>query len=98
MAFNIILDALTLAMQRLESLSDLSVRLQRLEHLDSALKKPVADGIDDRCRFAIFGPVVEVKGLWKSKVFMCFTVFWVGLYCFCSSCVQVCVFVCRWVL
>jgi len=48
MAFNIILDALTLAMQRLESLSDLSVRLQRLEHLDSALKKPVADGIDDR--------------------------------------------------
>ena len=59
MAFNIILDALTLAMQRLESLSDLSVRLQRLEHLDSALKKPVADGIDDR-RLRFFS--VEARG------------------------------------
>lgn len=37
MAFNIILEALTLAMHRLESLSDLAVRLGRLEHLDAAL-------------------------------------------------------------
>lgn len=37
MAFNIILEALTLAMHRLESLSDLAVRLGRLEDLDAAL-------------------------------------------------------------
>ncbi|CAK9082782.1 unnamed protein product [Durusdinium trenchii] len=40
MAFNIILEALTLAMHRLESLSDLRVRLQRLAQLDDALSLP----------------------------------------------------------
>jgi len=45
MAFNIILEALTLAMHRLESLSDLSVRLRRLEHLEDALNDRRSGGI-----------------------------------------------------
>ncbi|CAJ1352702.1 unnamed protein product [Effrenium voratum] len=38
MAFNIILEACTLVMQRLESLSDISVRIRRLAALDQALE------------------------------------------------------------
>ena len=45
MAFNIILEALTLAMHRLESLSDLAVRLQRLALLDAALIQEKTLGI-----------------------------------------------------
>lgn len=40
MAFNIILEALTMAMQRLEALSDVAVRLRRLETLHTALAEP----------------------------------------------------------
>ena len=38
MAFNSILGAMSLVMQRLETLSDVSVRMQRLHHLDLALQ------------------------------------------------------------
>eukprot|EP00435_Cladocopium_sp_Y103_P025950 s1408_g6.t1 len=45
MAFNIILEALTLAMHRLDSLSDLAVRLRRLEQLEDALVDRRSEGI-----------------------------------------------------
>ena len=59
MAFNIILEALTLAMHRLESLSDLAVRLRRLEHLEDALGQRRTAGIH--------GSLGRNKNAWAKK-------------------------------
>ena len=56
MAFNSILNAMTLVMHRLESLSDVSVRTQRLHHLDLALQDCQAE------RLACQEPGVRGRG------------------------------------